>query len=332
MPDLPRLNSLTVNCCRCAGTAAGQGVGSVAGMRQSRLRRHQSRSTVRPVRYTGVTGVGTPLLAAWRLHSCPAGANRSTPQLPDGDTTRTCRSRRIPAWCGRGAARGGWQTVSGSGATPPTRTAGGHRSANTTTRFPRPIRQLGRFYIVADSFAVRAAVLYQATAESFTDRSAAGGRPRRQVGQNADSALADQLGEMSIRQIDSQTAVVFNASTGNMEGGAAGVAERRPRATVVRHDGGRSRRKPATALRQSTRTTVWRHLARVHHRRTADASSASGTLGPGKNGPLPGDSVRGQPRSSLVRPVALVPLTPRRSQWWCRAVQPARLTAAIRDA
>lgn len=52
-------------------------------------------------------------------------------------------------------------------------------------------------------------------------------------------------------------------------------------------------------------TLMHRHLARVHHRRTADLRQPVGHSGPAEWA-VPGDSVRGQPVQALVRPVALV--------------------------
>lgn len=303
----------------CGDSFAGQGVGF--GGWYAPVALHVDTESIDDpagVRYTGVTGVGTPLLA----DPTPPGDS----QLPAGvvqinrrnylmvTTTKDLQpqnSRLVRAE----AARGGWQTVSGSRRNAAYQDGRQTQISGYYDPVPTPDSPTGWVYIVADSFTRgEPAVLYRATPESFTDRSRwqgwAGG-PDGGWNKPPTPLWPDQLGEMSIRQIDGQTVLsYFNASTGNMEVRVAHhptSAGRRPG-----DHGGAPRRvagaggKPATALRQSTRTTVWRlHLARVHHRRTADLRQPVGHSGPAEWA-VPGDSVRGQPVQALVRPVALV--------------------------
>nr|WP_186246030.1 DUF4185 domain-containing protein [Mycobacterium simulans] len=232
----------------CGDSFAGQGVGF--GGWYSPVALHVDTESVDDpagVRYTGVTGVSKPLLA----DPTPPGDS----QLPAGvvqinrrnylmvATTKDLEplnSRLVVAE----PARGGWQTVPGS------RREASYQGARQTQisgyydPVPKPDSQSGWVYIVANSFTRREpVVLYRATPETFTDRSrwqgwAAG--PNGGWNKPPTPLWPDQVGEMSIRQIDGQTVLsYFNASTGDMEVRVAhdptslGDA---PVTTVVQHD------------------------------------------------------------------------------------------------
>lgn len=232
----------------CGDSFAGQGVGF--GGWYAPVALHVDTESIDDpagVRYTGVTGVGTPLLA----DPTPPGDS----QLPAGvvqinrrnylmvTTTKDLQpqnSRLVRAE----AARGGWQTVSGSRRNAAYQDGRQTQISGYYDPVPTPDSPTGWVYIVADSFTRgEPAVLYRATPESFTDRSRwqgwAGG-PDGGWNKPPTPLWPDQLGEMSIRQIDGQTVLsYFNASTGNMEVRVAhhptslGAA---PVTTVVRHD------------------------------------------------------------------------------------------------
>jgi hypothetical protein len=230
----------------CGDSFAGEGVGF--GGWYSPVALHVDTESVDDpagVRYTGVTGIGKPLLA----DPTPPGDS----QLPAGvvqinrrnylmvTTTKNLEpqnSRLVAAE----PARGGWQTVAGS------RRDAGYQGGSQTQisgyydPIPAPDSPTGWVYIVANSFTRRAPVLlYRTAPQNFTDRS-------RWQGWSADGGWnkpptplwPDEVGEMSIRQIDGKAVLsYFNASTGNMEVRVAndptslGAA---PVTTVVQHD------------------------------------------------------------------------------------------------
>jgi hypothetical protein len=208
----------------CGDSFAGQGVGF--GGWYSPIALHVETESIRDptgVRYDGVTGTDTPLLA----DPAPPGSS----QLPAGvvqinrdnyllvTTTRDLRplsSRLVKA----DAAQGNWPTVVGS-----ERDAdhGDGRQSQISGYYdpiPRPDSPSGWVYIVANDFDRSApAVLYRATPQAFTDRAS-------WQAWSADSGWGhpptplwgDRVGEMSIRQIDGKTVLsYFNATTGNME-------------------------------------------------------------------------------------------------------------------
>lgn len=210
----------------CGDSFAGQGAGF--GGWHAPIALHVDTSSVDDptgVRYTGVTGVGKPLLA----DPTPPGDS----QLPAGvvqinrrnylmvATTKDLEpqnSRLVMA----DPAHGSWQTVPGS------RRDASYQGGRQTQisgyydPIPKPDSQSGWVYIVANSFTRRqAVVLYRATPEAFTDRSrwqgwAAG--PGGGWNKPPTPLWPDQVGEMCIRQIDGRAVLsYFNASTGNME-------------------------------------------------------------------------------------------------------------------
>ena len=199
------------------------------------------------VRYTGVTGIGKPLLA----DPTPPGSS----QLPAGvvqinrrnylmvATTKNLEpqnSRLVMA----DPVRGSWQTVAGS------RRDGSYQGGRQSQisgyydPIPTPDSPTGWVYVVANSFTRRdPVVLYRATPQTFTDRSRWQGwasGPRGGWNKPPTPLWPDQVGEMCIRQIDGKAVLsYFNASTGNMEVRVAddptslGTA---PMTTVVQHD------------------------------------------------------------------------------------------------
>jgi hypothetical protein len=232
----------------CGDSFAGQGVGF--GGWYSPVALHVDTSSVDDptgVRYTGVTGINKPLLA----DPTPPGDS----QLPAGvvqinrrnylmvTTTHNLvplNSRLVTPE----PAHGSWQTVAGS------RRAASYQGGSQTQvsgyydPIPTPDSQSGWVYIVANSFTRRDPVLlYRATPQTFTDRSRwqgwAGG-PNGGWNKPPTPLWPDQVGEMSIRQIDGKAVLsYFNAGTGNMEVRVAndptslGTA---PVTTVVQHD------------------------------------------------------------------------------------------------
>lgn len=180
------------------------------------------------VRYDGVTGVDTPLLA----DPTPPGAS----QLPAGvveinrenyllvTTTNDLRpqsSRLVKA----AAGQGNWLTVSGSERD--AGYAGGRQTQISGYYDPIPTADSpsGWVYIVANNFDRSApVVLYRVSPQSFTDRATwQGWSAVEGWGHEPTPLWADWVGEMSVRQIDGQTVLsYFNASTGNMEMRVAG--------------------------------------------------------------------------------------------------------------
>jgi Domain of unknown function (DUF4185) len=199
------------------------------------------------VRYTGVTGIGKPLLA----DPTPPGAS----QLPAGvvqvnrhnylmvTTTKNLEpqnSRLVLA----DPMRGSWLTVAGSRREASYQGGGQSQISGYYDPIPTPDSQGGWVYIVANSFTRRDPVLlYRATPQTFADRSkwqgwAAG--PDGGWNKPPTPLWPDQVGEMCIRQIDGKAVLsYFNATTGDMEVRVAedptslGTA---PVTTVVQHD------------------------------------------------------------------------------------------------
>ena len=232
----------------CGDSFAGQGVGF--GGCYSPVALHVDTASVDDpggVRYTGVTGINKPLLA----DPTPPGDS----QLPAGvvqinrrnylmvTTTKNLepQSSRLVT---PEPARGSWPTVVGS------RRDGSYQGGSQSQisgyydPIPTPDSPSGWVYVVANSFTRRAPVLlYRATPQTFTDRSRWQGYapgPEGGWGKPPTPLWPDQVGEMSIRQIDGKAVLsYFNASTGNMEVRVAddptslGTA---PVTTVVQHE------------------------------------------------------------------------------------------------
>ncbi|OMC08375.1 DUF4185 domain-containing protein [Mycobacterium sp. SP-6446] len=232
----------------CGDSFAGQGVG-FGGWYSPVALRVDTASVDDPagVRYTGVTGINTPLLA----DPTPPGDS----QLPAGvveinrrnylmvTTTHDLEpqnSRLVAAE----PVRAGWQTVPGSRRVALYQDGSQTQISGYYDPVPTPDSPSGWVYIVANSFTRRRpVVLYRATPQAFTDRSrwqgwAAG--PDGGWNKPPTPLWPDQVGEMCIRQIDGKAVLsYFNASTGNMEVRVAsdptqlGTA---PVTTVVQHD------------------------------------------------------------------------------------------------
>ncbi|AXN52586.1 hypothetical protein DSM43518_03895 [Mycobacterium marinum] len=232
----------------CGDSFAGQGVG-FGGWYSPIALRVDTASVDDPagVRYTGVTGIGSPLLA----DPTPAGNS----QLPAGvvqinrhnyvmvTTTKDLEpqsSRLVLAV----PERAGWQTIAG------TQRAARYQDGSQTQisgyydPIPTPDSPGGWVYIVADNFTRRDPVLlYRATPQTFIDRSKwqgwAGG-PGGGWNKPPTPLWPDQVGEMSIRQIDGMTVLsYFNATTLNMEVRVAAnptLLGDAPVTTVVQHD------------------------------------------------------------------------------------------------
>jgi hypothetical protein len=230
----------------CGDSFAGQGVGF--GPWYSPVALHVDRASLDSpdaLRYTGVTGAGTRLLA----DPAPHGAS----QLPAGvveinrqnylmiTTTKSLvpvNSRLVKASVGQG----GWQTVAGS--VRPAGYLGGTQSqiSGYYDPIPAPGSPTGWVYIVANNFDRSAPVrLFRVPPAQFTDRSKwQGWSVTAGWAKPATPLWADRVGEMSFRQIDGKTVLsYFNGSTGNMEVRVAddptGIGTA-PVTTVVRAD------------------------------------------------------------------------------------------------
>jgi hypothetical protein len=210
----------------CGDSFPGQGVGF--GRDYSPIALHVDGGSVddpRGVRYTGVTGVFQPLLA----EPTPAGAS----QLPAGVvainrrnyllvTTTTSLMPQTSRLVNAEPAHSSWETVAGS-----RRDAGyqdGRQSQISGYYDPIPTADspTGWVYVVANNFNRSAPVaLYRVAPEAFTDRSAWQGWAGGAGGgwnKSPTPLWDDQVGEMSIRQIDGRPVLsYFNASTGNIE-------------------------------------------------------------------------------------------------------------------
>ena len=207
----------------CGDSFAGQGVGY--GGWYSPVALHvvgDSLDDAGGVRYDGVTGVTTPLLA----DPAPPG----TSQLPAGvieinrenylmvTTTEGLQpqtSRLVEALPGQG----NWPTVPGSERAADHAGGGQTQISGYYDPIPRPDSERGWVYIVANNFDRSGPVtLYRATPETFTDRAAWQAWSGASWGGEPTPLWGDMVGEMSVRQIDGRTVLsYFNATTGNME-------------------------------------------------------------------------------------------------------------------
>ncbi|BBY86192.1 DUF4185 domain-containing protein [Mycolicibacterium tokaiense] len=207
----------------CGDSFAGQGVGF--GGWYSPVALHVDRASLdNPdgVRYTGVSGVFSPLLA----DPTPRGSS----QLPAGvvsinrenwllvTTTASLRpqsSRLVKAE----AAEDHWATVPGSVRDAGYAAGGQSQISGFYDPIPRPDSETGWVYIVANNFDRTAPVtLYRVPPADFSDRSRWQGWSPAGWGTTPTPLWGDRIGEMSVRQIDGMTVFsYFNASTGNME-------------------------------------------------------------------------------------------------------------------
>jgi hypothetical protein len=212
----------------CGDSFAGQGVGF--GGWYSPIALHVETDSIDDptgVRYDGVTGVDTPLLADLTSpgsSQLPAGVvsiNRENYMLVT--TTKNlvpATSRLVKAI----PSQGNWPTVPNSARD--VAWAGGRQSqiSGFYDPIPTPDSPTGWVYIVANNFDRSGpVVLYRSTREKFTDRGswqAFSALPGRDGGWGKPPSplWGDRIGEMSIKQIEGKTVLsYFNASTGNME-------------------------------------------------------------------------------------------------------------------
>lgn len=207
----------------CGDSFAGQGVGY--GGWYSPIALHVVGDSLEDpggVRYDGVTGVSTPLLAdtvAPGVSQLPAGVieiNRENYMMvTTAEDLRPQTSRLVKALPGQG----NWPTIPGSerGAD----YAEGRQTQISGYYDPIPTAesQRGWVYIVANNFdRTGPVVLYRASPETFTDRASWQGWSGSAWGDEAAPLWDDMVGEMSVRQIDGRTVLsYFNATTGNME-------------------------------------------------------------------------------------------------------------------
>lgn len=207
----------------CGDSFAGQGVGF--GGWYSPVALHVDRNSLdNPdgVRYTGVSGVFSPLLA----DPTPPGSS----QLPAGvvsinrenwllvTTTTSLRpqsSRLVKAE----AAEDHWATVPGSVRDAGYAAGGQSQISGFYDPIPRPDSETGWVYVVANNFDRTAPVtLYRVPPADFSDRSRWQAWSTAGWGTTPTPLWGDRIGEMSVRQIDGMTVFsYFNASTGNME-------------------------------------------------------------------------------------------------------------------
>jgi hypothetical protein len=212
----------------CGDSFAGQGVGFGGWYSPIALRvKTVSIDDPRGVRYDGVIGIDKPLLADPTppgMSQLPAGVvqiNRENYLLVT--TVRNLEpqtSRLVKA----DPAQPGWQTVPDSARDAEYQDGRQSQLSGYYDPIPKADSPTGWVYIVANDFDRSApVVLYRATPESFTDRSSWQGWsavPGADGGWDKPPTplWSDQIGEMSIRQIEGQTVLsYFNATTGNME-------------------------------------------------------------------------------------------------------------------
>lgn len=208
----------------CGDSFAGQGVGF--GGWYSPVALHVDRTSLDApdgVRYTGVSGVQSPLLAdptppGWS--QLPAGVvsiNRENYlMITTTASLRPQTSRLVKAE----ATQDHWETIPGS-----ERDAGhadGRQSqiSGYYDPIPTPDSETGWVYIVANNFDRSGpAVLYRVPPADFTDRDRwQGWSTTEGWGKPPTPLWPDRIGEMSVRQLDGKAVLsYFNASTGNME-------------------------------------------------------------------------------------------------------------------
>lgn len=208
----------------CGDSFAGQGVGF--GGWFSPVALHVAGDSVDDpagVRYTGVTGVGKPLLAdptppgSSQLPAGVVSINRQNYLLVTTTNNLVPQSSRIVK---AEAGQGNWQTVPGS--VRPAGYADGRQTqiSGYYDPIPTPDSPTGWVFIVANNFDRSGpVVLYRVAPQHFTDRSRWQGWSAAAGWNKPPTPLwPDRVGEMNIRQIDGKTVLsYFNASTGNME-------------------------------------------------------------------------------------------------------------------
>ncbi|HEU4361474.1 MAG TPA: DUF4185 domain-containing protein, partial [Mycobacterium sp.] len=231
----------------CGDSFAGQGVGYGPWHSPIALRVDaDSIDDPAGVRYTGVAGVGEPLLA----DPAPSGST----QLPAGVvsinrtnylmvTTAKMLVPQTSRLVKAEPAQSNWKTVAGSVRDASYQGYGQSQISGYYDPIPTPDSPSGWVYLVANNFDRSAPVtLYRVAPAAFTDRSSWQGWAGPEGGWNKTPTPLwnDQIGETSVRQIDGKTVLsYFNGTTGNMEVRVAadptslGTA---PVTTVVQHD------------------------------------------------------------------------------------------------
>ena len=208
----------------CGDSFAGQGVGYGGWHSPVALRVDpDSVDDADGVRYVGVSGVRRPLLADPAPPGCsqlPAGVvsiNRTNYLMVT--TTKMLKpqtSRLVKA----DPAQDGWETVTGSARAGTFQDSGQSQISGYYDPVPAPDSPSGWVYILADNFNRSAPVtLYRVAPQQFTDRSAwQGWAAGAGWGHKATPLWGDQVGELSVRQVDGKTVLsYFNGTTGNME-------------------------------------------------------------------------------------------------------------------
>ena len=232
----------------CGDSFAGQGVGFGGYYSPVALRVDMSSvDDSGGVTYTGVIGINEPLLAdptppdASQLPAGVVQINRQNYMLVATTKDLVPQSSRLVE---AEPAQGLWRTMPGS--VRDADYAGGQQSQISGYYDPIPTAEShsGWVYIVADNFdRSQPMVLYRVAPENFGDRSHWQGwapGPDGGWGKAPIALWGDQIGEISLTQIDGKSVLsYFNSTTGNMElrvaddPTALGSA---PVTTVVQHD------------------------------------------------------------------------------------------------
>ncbi|WP_110810207.1 DUF4185 domain-containing protein [Mycolicibacterium phlei] len=208
----------------CGDSFAGEGVGYGGGY--SPIALHVEPASINDpggLRYDGVMGTRERLLADPTppgMSQLPAGVvqiNRQNWMLVT--TVRDLRpqtSKLVKAE----PAQANWQTVPGTERDAAYAEGRQSQISGYYDPIPRPDSERGWVYIVADNFdRSQPLVLYRVRPQDFTDRAAWEGWSAVEGWGHPPTPLwPEQIGEMSIRQIDGKTVLsYFNATTGNME-------------------------------------------------------------------------------------------------------------------
>jgi Domain of unknown function (DUF4185) len=232
----------------CGDSFAGQGVG-FGGYYSPIALRVDTSSVDDPggVRYTGVTGIGEPLLAdptpavASQLPAGVVQINRQNYLLVTTAKELVPQSSRLVK---AEPTQGLWPTLPGSVREAAYMSCQQSQISGYYDPIPTAESPTGWVYIVADNFdRSQPVVLYRVAPENFGDRSQWQGwasGPDGGWNKPPTPLWGDLVGEMSFKQIEGKAVLsYFNVSTGNMEVRVAddptslGTA---PVTTVVQHD------------------------------------------------------------------------------------------------
>ncbi|MGV0743007.1 DUF4185 domain-containing protein [Mycolicibacterium sp. XJ870] len=208
----------------CGDSFAGQAVGF--GGWYSPIALHVEPDSIDDpagVRYDGVSGVDTPLLAdptppgSSQLPAGVVAINRENYMMVTTTADLEPKSSRLVK---ADAAQGNWETIPGSIRDASYQGGGQSQISGYYDPIPKADSLSGWVYIVANNFDRSGPVfLYRATPQALTDRAGwQGWSAQAGWGQPPTALWNDRVGEMSIRQIDGKSVLsYFNASTGNME-------------------------------------------------------------------------------------------------------------------